>query len=68
MGRFQSIFTEIEMERKLFCGSCKKIALIVRDGRISKGVVVYCRPCYQILSIRTKKSDFIPDFLKGFGS
>ena len=50
-------------ERTLICAKCKVILIVVRDGKVRKDTVVYCKCCDP--GVEPEPEMDAPDFLAG---
>ena len=52
-------------ERTLICAKCKVILIVVRDGKVRKDTVVYCKCCDPGVEPEPEPEMDAPDFLAG---
>jgi hypothetical protein len=56
-------------DRILTCNQCGNTVAVIRDGKIKKGVVCYCKECEAMRTLAKQpkvEMPDIPDFLRGF--
>lgn len=52
-------------DRTLYCNTCHTTLAVIRDGKIKKGMVCYCKECEAIRNLQCNKTKVdMPDFLK----
>lgn len=51
-------------DRILTCNNCGTTLAVIRDGKIRKGMVCYCRECDTMRGMIGKPKADMPDFFK----
>lgn len=51
-------------ERTLYCNNCHTTLAVIRDGKIKKGMVCYCKECNTLRGMMKTKAPDMPDFFK----
>lgn len=55
------------MERTILCNHCGVLVAKIRDAKLKKGIVMYCKECNATINLLMNKSKPVdmPDFFKG---
>lgn len=54
----------MDKELELKCNGCDKHMAILRDAKVRKGMVVYCKECNEERMARPSDRYDIPDFMR----